>query len=153
MDFDNARWRQWVLIVSRLAQTQFRCWFESTMATDQNIKSKTLASELHTAYGKYGTWLVHLFLVCKMYKEAITGEFVCSWLNILWTTKTWRYSVLYCHSWKLKTVGTYFIFLDFVTRNLSVILWKLLKLEGVSTNKSIAPEYVIVKASHDLKLM
>ena len=45
------------------------------MATDQNIKSKTLASEIDTAYGKYGTWQVHLFLVYKMYKEAITGEF------------------------------------------------------------------------------
>ena len=48
------------------------------MATDQNIKSKNLASEIDTAYGKYGTWQVHLFLVYKMYKEAITGEFFCS---------------------------------------------------------------------------
>ena len=40
------------------------------------------------------------FLVCEMYKEAFTGEFVCSWQNLLWTIKTWRYSVLYCHSWK-----------------------------------------------------
>ena len=50
-------------------------------------------------------------------------------------------------------VGTYFIFLDFVIRNLSVILWKLLKLEGVSINKSIALEFVTVKNSQDLKLM
>ena len=48
------------------------------MATDQNIKNKTLASEFDTSYGKYGTWLVHLFLICKMNKEAITGAFVCS---------------------------------------------------------------------------
>ena len=39
------------------------------MATDQNIKNKTLASEIVTAYGK-----VHLFSVCKIYKEAITGN-------------------------------------------------------------------------------
>ena len=50
-------------------------------------------------------------------------------------------------------VGTYFIFLDFVIRNLSVILWKLLQLEGVSISKSIAPEYVTVKVPQDLKLM
>ena len=56
--------------------------------TDQNIKNKTLASEIDTAYIKYGTCEVHLFLVCKMYKEAITEEFVCSWQNLLWTTKT-----------------------------------------------------------------
>ena len=71
--------------------------------------------------------------------------------------KSWRYSVLYCHSWKLKTVGTYFIFLDFVIRNLSIILWKLegvlLKLEGGSSSKSIVPEFVTVKVSQDLKLM
>ena len=48
------------------------------MATNQNFKNKTLASVIDIAYGKYGTWLVHLFLVYKMYKEAITGEFVCS---------------------------------------------------------------------------
>ena len=48
------------------------------MATDQNIKNKTLASEVDAAYGKYGTWYVLLFLVWKIYKEAITGEFVCS---------------------------------------------------------------------------
>ena len=42
-----------------------------TVSADQNIKNKTLASEIDTAYGKYGTWEVHLFLVCKMYKEAI----------------------------------------------------------------------------------
>ena len=48
------------------------------MATDQNIKNKTLASEIDTAYGKYGTWSVYLFLVCKMYKETITGELVCT---------------------------------------------------------------------------
>ena len=58
------------------------------MATDQNIKNKTLASKIDTAYGKYGTWQVHLFLFCKMYKEAITGEFACNWQNLLWTTKT-----------------------------------------------------------------
>ena len=75
-------------------QTQFLCCFKSTMATDQNIKNKTLASEIDTAYGRYCTWYVHSLLVCKMYKEAITGEFVCSWQNLLWTTKTWRYSVL-----------------------------------------------------------
>ena len=40
------------------------------MATDQNIKNKTFASEIDTVYGKYDTWYVHLFLVCKMYKEA-----------------------------------------------------------------------------------
>ena len=50
-------------------------------------------------------------------------------------------------------VGTYFIFLDFVIRNLSIILWKLLKLEGVSINKSIVPEFITVKVSQDLKLM
>ena len=77
--------------------------------TDQNIKNKTLASEIDTAYIKYGTCEVHLFLVCKMYKEAITEEFVCSWQNLLWTTKTWKYSVLYCHLWKLKTAGTIFL--------------------------------------------
>ena len=27
------------------------------MATDQNIKNKTLASEIDTAYGKYGTFI------------------------------------------------------------------------------------------------
>ena len=52
------------------------CWFESITATDQNIKTKTFTLDVDTAYGKYGTWQVHLFLVCKMYKEAITGEFV-----------------------------------------------------------------------------
>ena len=88
-----------------------------------------------------------------MYKEAISGELVCSWQNLLWTTETWRYSVLYCHSQKLKTVGTYLIFFDFVMRNLSVILWKLLNLEGVSINKSIALEFVTVKYSQDLELM
>ena len=46
------------------------------MATNPNIKNKTLASEIDTTQGKYGTWKV--FLVCKMHKEAITGEFVCS---------------------------------------------------------------------------
>ena len=46
----------WILIVSRHAQTQLLCWFESTMATDQNIKNKTLALESDTAYSKYGTW-------------------------------------------------------------------------------------------------
>ena len=30
----------------------------------------------------------------KMYKEAITGEFFCTWQNLLWTTKTWRHSIL-----------------------------------------------------------
>ena len=48
------------------------------MATDQNVKKKTLPSEIDTTYVKYGTWQVHLFLVFKMYKEAITGEFICS---------------------------------------------------------------------------
>ena len=48
------------------------------MATDQNIKNKTLALEIDTAYGKYVIWYVHLFLVCKMYKEAITGKFFCN---------------------------------------------------------------------------
>ena len=43
-------------MVSRHAQTEFLCWFESNMATDQNIKNKTLAPEIDTAYGKYGTW-------------------------------------------------------------------------------------------------
>ena len=33
----------------------FLCCFELTMATDQNIKNKTLASEINTAYDKYGT--------------------------------------------------------------------------------------------------
>ena len=45
------------------------------MANDQIIKNKTLASEIDAACGKYGTCQVHLFLVCKMYKQAITGEF------------------------------------------------------------------------------
>ena len=36
--------------------------------------------------------------------------------------------------------------------NLSVILWKLLKLEDFSIKKSIAPEFVTVKVSQDLKL-
>ena len=58
------------------------------MKTDQNIKNKALPSEIDTAYGKYVKWQVHLFLVCKMYNEAITGEFVCSWQNLLWATKT-----------------------------------------------------------------
>ena len=53
------------------------------MAIDQNIKNKTLASEIDTAYGKHGARKVHLFLVCKMYKEAITGEFAGSWQNLL----------------------------------------------------------------------
>ena len=88
-----------------------------------------------------------------MYKEAITGEFVCNWQNLLWTAETWIYSVLNCHSCKLKTAGTSFIFLDFVIDNLLVILWKLLKLEGVWINKSITLEIVTVKVSHDLKLM
>ena len=66
------------MIVSRHAETQFLCWFESAIAIDQNFKNKTLVSEIDTAYGKYGTWWLHLFLVCKIYKEAITGEFVCS---------------------------------------------------------------------------
>ena len=74
-------------------------------------------------HGRY----IHFF-VCKMCKEAITGELVCSWQNLLWTTETWTYSVLYCHSQKLKTVRTYLISFDFVIRNLSVILWKLLNL-------------------------
>ena len=65
--------------------------------------------------------MVHLFSVSKIYKEAITEEFICSWQNFLWTTKTCRYSVLCCHSSKLKTGDTCFIFLDFVIRNVSVI--------------------------------
>ena len=60
----------------RHLQTQFLCWLESIMATDQNIKNKTLASEIDAAYGKYGTWQVHLFVVDKMYKAAITRESV-----------------------------------------------------------------------------
>ena len=44
------------LIVSRHAQIQFLCWFQLTIATDQNIKDKTLALEIDTAHGKYGTW-------------------------------------------------------------------------------------------------
>ena len=89
-----------------------------------------------------------------MYKEAITGKFVCSWQNLLWTTEIWKYSVLHCHSWKLETVGTYFIFPEKKKKkcNLSVILWKLLKLEDFSIKKSIAPEFVTVKVSQDLKL-
>ena len=51
-DFDNGRSRWWVSIVSRHAQTQFLCCFRSTMATDQNIKNKTLASEIDTANGR-----------------------------------------------------------------------------------------------------
>ena len=42
----------------------------------------------------------------QMYKEAITGEFICSWQNLLWTTKTWRYSILSFikieNCWRLK---------------------------------------------------
>ena len=57
---------------------QFLCWFESPIAADQDIKNKTLTSEIGTAYGKCGTLYVHLFLVCKVYKETLTGEFVCS---------------------------------------------------------------------------
>ena len=41
------------------------------MATDQDIENKTLVSEIDKAYGKYGIWQVQLFLVCKMYKEAL----------------------------------------------------------------------------------
>ena len=29
-----------------------------------------------------------------MYKEAITGGFICSWQNLLWMTKSRRYSIL-----------------------------------------------------------
>ena len=73
------------------------------MATDQNIKSKTLASEIDTAYGKYGTWQVHLFLVYKMYKEAITGEFFCS--DRIFYAQLRPHDIQYCivihENWKL----------------------------------------------------
>ena len=52
-----------------------------------------------------------------MYKEANTGEFICSWQNLLWTAKTWRYSI--CHSWKLKTAGSWNCW------NFSKIFWLL----------------------------
>ena len=42
-----------MLIVSRHALTRFLCFFKSTMATDQNIKSETLAPETDTVYGRY----------------------------------------------------------------------------------------------------
>ena len=47
--FCNGRSSLLVLIVSRYAQTRFLCCLISIMATDQNIKNKTLASEIVTA--------------------------------------------------------------------------------------------------------
>ena len=41
-----------------------------------------------------------------MYKEAITGEFICGWQYLLWTTKTWRYSILSPENWKLLEAET-----------------------------------------------
>ena len=54
-------------------------------------------------------------------------------------------------NWKLLVLTLFF--LKKIMRNLSVILWKLLNLEGVSINKSIAPELVTVKVSQHLKLI
>ena len=66
-----------------------------------------------------GTWwinMLHLASVfsynftfmfnLQMYKEAITGEFICRWQNLFWTTKAWRYWILSFMKienwWKLK---------------------------------------------------
>ena len=85
--------------------------------TDQNIKNKPLALEIDTAYGRYMVdWHVspHKSLSCnfafifnfQMYKEVVTGKFICSWQILLGTTKTWRYSILSFmkieNCWKLK---------------------------------------------------
>ena len=78
----------------------------------KTLKSKTLASEIDTDHGRYMIeW--HVFS-CNfafifnllMYKQVITGDFNCSWQNLLWKTKSWRYSIsLFMkieNCWKLK---------------------------------------------------
>ena len=59
-----------------------------------------------------------------------------------------QFCVFIEENWKLLVLTLFF--LKKIIRNLSVILWKLLKLQGVS---SIVPEFVTVKVSQDLKLM
>ena len=62
-----------------------------------------------------------------------------------------QYCIVIHENWKVLVLTLFF--LKKIMWNLSVSFWKLLKLEGVSINKSIAPEFVTVKVSQDLKLM
>ena len=103
LNLDNGRSSWLVFIVSIHGQTRFRCCFKSTMATDQNIKNKTLASEIDTAYGRYMVdWHVsprkYLFL-------QLQGNFFID--DRIFFGRLRPADIQYCHSWKLKTAGSW----------------------------------------------
>ena len=81
------------MLVSRHAQTQFLYCFESTLATDQNIKNKTFA---------------------KCTRKPLLGDLFAA--DRIFYGQPRPEDIQYC------IVGTYFSFLDFVIRDLSVIL-------------------------------
>ena len=81
------------------------------------LKTKFWLQRLtHLALGTWWIDMSHLSSVfscnfafifdLSIFKEDIAGEFIYSWQNLLWTTKTWKYSILSFMKienwWKLK---------------------------------------------------
>ena len=102
----------WNFPVSRYAQARFFCCFKSTMTIDQNNETKLWLRRLtQLAVGTWFIYMSHLARVfscsftfifnLKMYKEAITEEFICSWHNLLLTPKTWIFNIVSHQNWKL----------------------------------------------------
>ena len=113
-----------ILIVSRHVQALFLCCFKSAMATYQNIKNKTLRRLTQLTVGPW-----------QIDKSHLGGVFSCNFAfifklkpllgNLFVVDKIWRpEDIQYCHSWKLKAIGTLFVFLDLVIHNFSAIFWK-----------------------------
>lgn len=119
------------MIVSRHAQARFLCCrIEFTMETDRMIK--TLRTKLwlwRLTQCTIGAWRINIsprrkiFLQLKCYFSLRNWQGSHYWemCLLLMEYLFWRTKITNCQSWKLKTVGTYFMFLYMVICNLPVI--------------------------------